>query len=108
MGISSGLYNAALTLYSLTETADGQGGVTNTWAAAGSFRGRISSLSSQEKMAQDKLTNIATHKIFCDNMSVLTDDRIYWGDVIFQITGIVNPSEAYHHLEIYVRELVII
>ena len=108
MGISSGLYNAALTLYSLAETDDGQGGTTSAWTSGGSFRGRISSLSSQEKMAQDKLTNIATHKIFCDNMSVLPDDRIYWGTVIFEITGIVNPSEAYHHLEIYVRELVII
>ena len=108
MGISSGLFNNTLTLYTLAETDDGQGGTTSVWTSSGSFRGRISSLSSQEKMAQDKLTNIATHKIFCGNMTVSPDDRIYWGTVIFEITGIVNPSEAYHHLEIFVRELVVV
>lgn len=106
MPISSGLYNNTLTLYTLAETDDGQGGVTNVWTSSGSFRGRISSLSSQEKMAQDKVTNIATHKIFCDNMTVIPEDRIYWGTVIFEITGIVNPSEAYDHLEIYAKEIV--
>ena len=106
MGISSGLFNNAFTLYTLAETDDGQGGVTSVWTAGGSFRGRISSLSSAERMSQDKVTSISTHKIFCDNMAVLPDDRIYWGTVIFEITGIVNPSESYDHLEIYVRELV--
>ena len=108
MPISSGLYNNTLTLLRLTETADGQGGRTNTWADTGTFRGRVSVLSSAEKVSQDKVTSISTHKIFCDNMSVLPDDRIQWGTVIFEITGIVNPSESYDHLEIYVRELVTI
>jgi len=106
MPISSGLLNNTLTLYTLAETDDGQGGVTSVWTSGGSFKGRISSLSSQERMSQDKVTSISTHKIFCDNMTVNVDDRIYWGSVVFEITGIVNPSEAYHHLEIFVRELV--
>ena len=106
MPISKGLFNNTLTLQSLTETADGQGGVTLVWADAGSFRARISSLSAQERMAQDKTTSVSTHKIFCDSMTVTTADRIKWGDVYFQITGIVNPSEAYHHLELMVTEIV--
>jgi len=105
MGISSGLYNNTLTLYTLAETDDGQGGTTSVWTSGGSFKARISSLSSQEKMAQDKLISVATHKIFCDSMVVNVDDRIYWGNVVFEITGIVNPSEAYHHLEIWVKEI---
>ena len=106
MPISAGLYNNTLTLQVLTETADGQGGSTTTWADSTIFRARISSLSAQEKMAQDRTTTIATHKIYCNNMTVTTADRIKWDTVYFEITGIVNPSEAYDHLEITVRELV--
>ena len=105
MGISSGLLNQTLTLQTFTEVDDGQGGVVTGWANLGSFRGRISSLSAQEKMAQDKETAVCTHKIFCEPMSVTHRDRIKWGDYYFEIIGISNPSELYHHLEILVREL---
>ena len=106
MPISSGLLNQTLTLQSFTETADGQGGVTHSWSDTGSFRGRISSLSAEERMAQDKEQAFSTHKIFCDPMAIKHDDRIKWGSYYFEIIGIVNPSELYHHLEIRVRELV--
>jgi len=105
MGIPNGLLNQTLTLQSVTETSDGQGGITSAWADNGTFRGRISSLSSQEKMSQDKITAESTHKIFCDNMTVTFKDRIKWGSYYFEITGIKNPSEMYHHLEIMVREI---
>ncbi len=105
MGISSGLLNHTLTLQTLTETADDMGGVTLTWADNGQFRARISPLTSQERLMQDKNTNTTTHKIYCDNMAVTAKDRIKWGSNYFEITGIVNPSEMYHHLEIHVREI---
>ncbi len=106
MGISSGLLNQTLTLQTLTETSDSQGGVTQVWADSGTFRGRISSLSLRERMMQDKTTNITTHKIYCDNMTISPKDRIKWGDYYFIIEGIINPSEAYYHLEIECREIV--
>ena len=105
MPISSGLLNQTPTLQTLTETADGQGGVTTAWSDTGSFRARISSLSAQERMVQDKTTTFATHRVYCDNMSVTTANRIKWGDYYFQIVGIKNPSEMYHHLEIDVVEI---
>jgi len=105
MPISSGLLNQTLTLQSSTETDDGAGGVTQTWVDIGSFRGRVSSLSAQERMAQDKTTTYATHRVYCDNMSVTTANRIKWGDYYFQIVGIKNPSEMYYHLEIDVVEI---
>jgi len=105
MGISSGLLNHTLTLQTLTETDDGQGGTTSAWADSGTFKARISSLSAQERMAQDKTTTYATHRVYCDNMTVTTADRIKWGSYYFEIKGIKNPSEIYHHLEIDVLEL---
>ncbi len=105
MGISSGLFNNTLTLQTLTETADGQGGVTTVWADAGSFRARISPITAEERMMQNKETAKATHRVYCDNMDVDFKDRIKWGLYYFEIIGITNPSEAYQHLEIDVREL---
>ena len=105
MGISSGLLNHTLTLQTLTETDDGMGGVTQAWTDNGQFKARISPLTSQERLMQDKNTNTTTHKIYCDNMAVTPEDRIKWGDVYFEITGIINPSEMYHHLEIHAREI---
>jgi SPP1 family predicted phage head-tail adaptor len=105
MPISTGLLNQTLTLQTLTETADGQGGVTSVWTNAGSFRARISPLTSQERLIQNKETMTTTHKVYCDPMLVTPKDRIKWGDYYFEIIGITNPSEAYHHLEIDVREI---
>lgn len=106
MGIPKSLYNQTLTLQTVALTDDGMGGRTTVWSDSGSFRGRISPLTSTERLAQDKVTNPTTHRIYCDNMTVSPDDRIKWGSVYFEIIGIVNPSEEYHHLEIDAREIV--
>ena len=105
MSISSGLLNHTLTLQTMTLVDDGMGGQVETWVDSGTFRARISSLSAQERMAQDKTTTFATHRVYCDNMSVTTADRIKWGSYYFKIVGIRNPSEMYHHLEIDVLEI---
>ena len=105
MGISSGLLNQTLTLQSITATDDGQGGQSFVWADVGSFRGRISPLTAQERLLQNKATMATTHRIYCDPMTVTPKDRIKWGTYYFEIIGITNPSEIYHHLEIDCREI---
>ncbi len=105
MGISSGLFNQTLTLQSSTLIDDGQGGQTETWADVGSFRGRISPLTAQERLLQNKETMLTTHRIYCDPMTVTPENRIKWGAYYFEIIGITNPSEAYHHLEIDAGEI---
>ena len=94
-----------MTLQRLTNVSDGQGGQTPTWTNSGTFRGRISTLRADEKQIQNKESMTSTHKIFAAPMNVLPDDRILWGTFYFEITGINNPSEMYHHLEIYVLEV---
>ena len=103
--ISAGLYNNTLTLQTLTRTSDSMGGWTEAWADSGQFRARIRPLTSAERLTQDKVTGIATHRIYCDNMTVTLEDRIKWGSYYFEIIGIRNPSEAYHHLEIEAKEI---
>ncbi len=108
MGISSGLLIESFTPQTLTETDDGAGGVVSTWADGTAFRGRLSSLPVNERMSADKLTVYASHKLFCDYSSSLTeDDRIRNSDSTryFSIKGIVNPSNSNHHLELTLLEL---
>lgn len=105
MPISSGLLNHTLTLQTLTETDDGMGGITQTWSDNGTFRARVSPLTSQERLLQNKSTQVTTHKIYCDPMAVTVKDRFKWGSVYFEILGITNPSEVYHHLEIDAKEI---
>ncbi len=103
--ISRNLLNQTLTLQSLTVSDDGMGSQIKTWTDLGSFRGRISPITSQESIVQNKETMTTTHRIFCDPMTIDPSNRIRWGSYYFEIVGIRNPSELYHHLEIDVKEL---
>jgi len=108
MGISSGLLIQEFYPQTLTETDDGAGGTISVWADGTVFRGRLSSLPVAERMSADKLTVYASHKLFCDyNSSLSEDDRIRNSDSTryFQIKGIVNPSNSNHHLELTLLEL---
>ncbi len=107
MGISSGLLIETFTPQTLTETSDSQGGYVQTWADGTAFRGRLSSLSINERMSQDKTTVFATHKLYCDNQTITEAQRIRNSDSTryFQIKGIVNPSNSNHHLELTLLEL---
>lgn len=107
MPISSGLLIETFTPQTLTETDDGQGGVVSTWVDGTAFRGRLSSLPVNERMSADKLTVYASHRLFCDAISISESNRIRNSDStrFFQIKGIVNPSNASHHLEITLLEL---
>lgn len=108
MPISKGLLIQTFTPQTLTETSDGQGGVTKAWADGSAFRGRLSSLSTSERMSSDKITVYASHKLFCDYDSSLSkNQRIRNSDStrFFEVKGIVNPSNNNHHLELMVLEI---
>ena len=108
MGISSGLLIETFTPQTLTETDDGQGGVTEAWVDGTAFRGRLSSLPVAERMSADKLTVYASHKLFCDYISSLSEaNRIRNSDSTryFEVKGIVNPSNSNHHLEMTLLEV---
>ncbi len=102
----TGLLNTTLDLQRVTETADSVGGVTKSWASQGYVKARISSISSNERTVNDKIYTDATHKVFMDAVDIREMDKLVWDSTwTFEVLGIVNPSEAYHHLEVYVREI---
>jgi len=107
MPISSGLLIETFYPQTVTETADGQGGVTTAWADGTAFRGRLSSLPINEQFNADKTTVFASHKLYCNNQTIAETARIRNSDSsrYFQIKGVVNPSNSNDHLEILVLEL---
>jgi len=106
MGISSGLLIETFYPQTLTETSDGQGGTTTSFADGTAFRGRLSSLPVNERMSADKLTVFASHKLFCDVISISESDRIRNDTRYFEIKGIVQPSNLSNgHLEITLLEI---
>jgi len=91
-----------------TETSDGQGGYTTVWTDGTDFEGRLSKLSVSERMAQDKETAIATHKVYClTTVDLDSDDRVKLGTRIFEVVGAQRPSNLTTdgHLEILIREI---
>ena len=107
MPISNGLLIQEFYPQTLTETDDGQGGVTSVFADGTAFRGRLSSLPIDERMSADKTTVFASHRLFANYISLSENQRIRNSDSTryFSIKGIVNPSNANSHLEILLLEI---
>ena len=108
MAISSGLLIETFYPQTKTLTDDGMGGQVETWADGTAFKGRLSSLSIDERMSQDKTTVFATHKIYCNVITLTETQRIRNSDSTryFEIKGIIQPSNsATGHLEILALEL---
>lgn len=104
--ITHGLLVETFTPQTLAETSDSQGGVTSAWTDGTAFRGRLSSLSADERMNADKTTVFASHRLYCNLISITEKDRIKLDTRTFEIKGIRQPSNlATGHLEIDLLEV---
>ena len=103
--ISSSLFKDTFTRQTNTLTADGQGGWTESWTDGTVFRGRLSALPINERMASDKVTVYATRRLYCNNLTITEEDRVKLGSRFFEIKGVRNPSNISEHLELDVLEI---
>jgi len=105
--ISPGLLIESFTPQTLTETSDGQGGVTHSWSDGTAFMGRLSSLPINEQFNADKTTVFASHKLYANYASISEVQRIRNSDSTryFEIKGVVNPSNSNAHIEILLLEI---
>jgi len=103
--ISPSLLVETFTPQTLAETTDNMGGYTLGWTDGTAFRGRLSSLPIDERMAADKVTVYATHRLYCNNITITEAYRIKLGTRYFEVKGIRNPSNLSSHLELDVLEI---
>lgn len=102
--ISAGLLPDTFTRQINTPVSDGQGGWTESWDDSTVFQGRLSALPIDERMASDKITVYATHRLYCNNLTITEKDRIELGNRYFEIKGVRNPSNLSEHLELDLLE----
>lgn len=100
-----GLLVDSFTRRTVTRTTDGMGGWTEAWADGTAFEGRLSALPTSERMSEDKVTVYATHRLYCEDMTITEVDKIMLGSRTFEIKAVRNPSNISHHLEIDLLEL---
>ena len=95
----AGILRHTIAIQERTETEDGMGGFTETYAAVsgmGSVPAAIWPLRSTERLDAMKLEHQITHKIRIRYRSGIdTSMRIYWSDKskTFNIISITNPDE---------------
>ena len=103
------LLKDSFTPYTVTYADDGVGGQVETASAGTAFQGRLSILSASERLAADKTTVYATHKLYCDaSVSIADDGKILFGTRTFQVKSVLKPSElstGIGHLEVTLLEL---
>ncbi len=105
----TGLLKDTFTPQTLAYTDDGVGGQTSVWTDGTAFKGRLSILGANERLAADKVTVYATHRLFCDASVSLTDNgRVTSGGRTFEIRTIQlpsNESKGIGHLEVDLLEV---
>ena len=82
-----------LTLERKSETADGMGGFTETWADVKDIKGVLCNVRGDERVSADKLTVISTHNFYIDYESGITEeDRFTTSTRTFKINWINNAG----------------
>ena len=87
------------------ETTDDMGGWTEAWSDGTTFEGRLSALPTGERMSDDRVTVYATHRLYCESLTITENDRVKLGSRTFEIKAVRNPSNLSHHLEIDLLEI---
>jgi SPP1 family predicted phage head-tail adaptor len=102
------LLNSTVDIYRKTDTADGQGGYTSTWAAVHSRkRARFQALGSKEAMlTYDKATVFANYFVYMEHITGVTEgDRVYLGTRKFDIKLVQDWDETSEYLKLAVLEI---
>ena len=101
-----GTMDKRVSIQSVTQTTDGQGGYTETWATDVTVWAYIKPMKAYERMQAQKLETPLSHKVTIRYRSgVTTKHRLLFGSRVFHIKGIINPDEANQFLELTCIEI---
>jgi SPP1 family predicted phage head-tail adaptor len=100
MSITS-LFNNTFTIERRTRTSDGMGGFTIGYSSAGTVEGRIRPAGATERAAAAQESREISHVFYTAvDEDIERGDRVTCGDLVVEVLGIREPSEAGHHYEI--------
>lgn len=104
--VRAGKLRHRLNLMAVTETPDGLGGVTTSYALLASVWGSIERVSETERLNAGMLQNVITHKIRIrqiDGLSV--SDRVDFGSRQFEIVELNDVEERSYVMELRCMEV---
>lgn len=106
MSIFTSLLNNTFTAECRDRLDDGQGGWTIVYAEAGTVQGRICPAGGTERVVADSEEQQISHVLYVATLHTTTGReitrgcRVTCGDLVVEVLGIREPSEAGHHWEI--------
>ena len=101
MTVFESLLNNTFTVEKRGRTGDGQGGWTITYIASGTVRGRIRPATANERVVADAEQQQITHVLYVvAGEDIARGDRVTCGDLVVEVQGVREPSEAGHHYEV--------
>jgi len=101
MSVFESLLNNTFTVERRARTGDGQGGWTISYSASGTVLGRIRPATANERVVADAEQEQITHVLYVlAGTDIARGDRVTCGDLVVEVLGVREPSEAGHHYEI--------
>jgi len=102
----AGTLNKLVWFQALTESADGKGGITKTYADSVDAWASIWPLRAKERQEAMKHEATVTHQIRTWYQSgIAADMRIRYGSRYFNIISMINPDEANRELHFLAEEV---
>jgi len=94
-----------VTIEEVTRSGDDQGGFTETWTGRNTVWAGVEPLRGQERFEAQKINPKTTHKVILRYLEGLTPVmRVRFGDRIFNVEEIINPSEKNESMELRCSE----
>lgn len=101
MGVFDSLLNKSYTVTRQVRAGDGQGGWTVSWAAVGTWPGRMRPATSAERELAAAEQRQISHVLYTRPAAdILRGDRVAGDGATWEVQGVREPSRADHHLEI--------
>lgn len=87
-----GLLDQRITLQRRTETADGGGGVSRSWATLATVWASVKAKASRESVSEGRMSAVFAVMFTIRNRDVRETDRISWNGEVYNIRGVMREG----------------
>lgn len=105
MALMAGRLNKRVILQTVSNAADGGGGVTETWADTATLWAHIEELSGDEGFEAQQVASRLSHRVTLRyRTNVTPQQRLKYGSRILRINAVINPGQRNERLELLCAE----
>lgn len=105
MALRAGRLNKRVILQTVSNAADGRGGVTETWADTATLWAHVEEIAGSERYEANQIASNLTHRVTIRyRTAVIPQQRVKYGTRILKIVSVVNPDQRNEMLELMCSE----